>query len=311
MRDRTEILVVGAGVIGLTTALVLARAGHRVRIRTDRPPHRTTSAAAGAMIGPVPDPDPQVQKWLEHSDPVFRALAQDPATGVRIADGRIVEPGLPERIRSIPGYAPCHDGPAGIDDLIHVRLPVVDMRRYLPWLVDRLADLGVPIAVDPVPDLAAAVGLAPVVLNCTGAAAARWADDPTVRPVRGRQVVVRNPGLTDFFYQGGPVGSSWVNWFPHGDRVLVGGCAEPDVWDDSPDPAAVGPLLARAARLEPRLAGAEVLGSVTGLRPSRPMVRIDAEDIGGTRVVHHYGHGGNGVMLSWATAREAARLVGH
>lgn len=309
MSDRTEILVVGAGVIGLTTALVLARAGHRVRIRTDRPPHRTTSAAAGAVIGPVPDPDPQLQTWLEYSDPVFRALAQDSSTGVRIADGRIAEPGLPEWVGTIPGYAPCPETPGGISDLIRVRLPVVDMQRYLRWLTAELDALGVPVVVDPVPDLSAARDLAPVVVNCTGAAAARWAGDPSVRPVRGRQVVVRNPGLTDFFYQGGPVGSSWVNWFAHGDRVLVGGCAEPDTWDDSPDPAAVAPLLARAAQVEPRLADAEVLDLLTGLRPFRPTVRIEAENLGGTRVVHHYGHGANGVMLSWATAREAAELV--
>jgi D-amino-acid oxidase len=38
-------------------------------------------------------------------------------------------------------------------------------------------------------------------------------------------------------------------------------------------------------------------------------VRLEAEDVGGTRVVHNYGHGGNGVMLSWGCARAASDLL--
>ena len=46
-----------------------------------------------------------------------------------------------------------------------------------------------------------------------------------------------------------------------------------------------------------------------GLRPARPQVRLEAEDVGGSRVVHCYGHGGAGVTLSWGCADEVAGLV--
>jgi D-amino-acid oxidase len=49
---------------------------------------------------------------------------------------------------------------------------------------------------------------------------------------------------------------------------------------------------------------------VTGLRPDRPAVRVEAEPLGSGLCVHNYGHGGNGVSLSWGCAREAAELVG-
>jgi D-amino-acid oxidase len=48
----TEVLVIGCGVSGLTTAVCLVEAGLSVRIRTDALPESTTSAAAGAMWGP-------------------------------------------------------------------------------------------------------------------------------------------------------------------------------------------------------------------------------------------------------------------
>jgi D-amino-acid oxidase len=38
------------------------------------------------------------------------------------------------------------------------------------------------------------------------------------------------------------------------------------------------------------------------LRPGRPSVRLEAEWIGDSLVVHNYGHGGAGVTLSWGCA---------
>ena len=47
-----SVLVVGAGVSGLTTAICLAEAGRGVRVWTAEPPQRTTSVVAGALWGP-------------------------------------------------------------------------------------------------------------------------------------------------------------------------------------------------------------------------------------------------------------------
>ncbi|EUA43096.1 FAD dependent oxidoreductase family protein [Mycobacterium xenopi 3993] len=68
-------------------------------------------------------------------------------------------------------------------------------------------------------------------------------------------------------------------------------------------------ILQRCRAIEPRLADAEVVETITGLRPGRPAVRVEVEPVGRARCVHNYGHGGNGVTLSWGCARQAARLV--
>ena len=56
--------------------------------------------------------------------------------------------------------------------------------------------------------------------------------------------------------------------------------------------------------------GARVLAHRVGLRPARPEVRLEAEPLGGGRVLwHNYGHGGGGVTLSWGCALEITAAV--
>ena len=63
-----DVLVVGAGVVGLTTALCLAESGLRVGIRTAAPPGASTSAAAGAVWGPVmAGPAQRIREWARTS----------------------------------------------------------------------------------------------------------------------------------------------------------------------------------------------------------------------------------------------------
>ena len=54
-----------------------------------------------------------------------------------------------------------------------------------------------------------------------------------------------------------------------------------------------------------RLAGAEVLRSLVGLRQFRRAVRLDRDG----DVVHCYGHGGSGVTLSWGCADDVLAAV--
>ena len=47
-----------------------------------------------------------------------------------------------------------------------------------------------------------------------------------------------------------------------------------------------------------------------GLRPGRPEVRLETDTVpDGRPVVHNYGHGGSGYILSWGCAHEVADLV--
>ena len=107
-----KIVVVGAGVSGLTCAVALleaSRGGAEVSVLTAGAPAGTVSAVAGAMLGPVfGSGDERSLAWERHSDAVFRKLAGDPATGVRLLRGRLLAapelgPGLPPWVEQVPG----------------------------------------------------------------------------------------------------------------------------------------------------------------------------------------------------------------
>ena len=74
-----EVVVIGAGVIGLTSAVQLAEAGHRVSVVAAEPPRATTSAVAGALWGPwLVEPRERVLPWAAHTLTVLRELAGQP-----------------------------------------------------------------------------------------------------------------------------------------------------------------------------------------------------------------------------------------
>jgi len=135
---RPDVIVLGAGVIGLTTAVCLAEQGLQVQIRTRAAPSATTSAVASAMIGPSFAPaDDSLGIRERVGIEEFTVLADVEDTGVALRRGRLVsrQAGpLP------PGVELCADVelPAGF----WATLPLVDMPAYLNYLVRRLAGAG-------------------------------------------------------------------------------------------------------------------------------------------------------------------------
>ena len=79
-------VVIGAGVSGLTSAVCLVEAGHSVRVWAADLPLDTTSLVAGGLWGPsFQAPVDKTLAWTHTSLRDFRALAEDPETGVRMA----------------------------------------------------------------------------------------------------------------------------------------------------------------------------------------------------------------------------------
>jgi len=78
---------------------------------------------------------------------------------------------------------------------------------------------------------------------------------------------------------------------------------------------ALMPRIGRSDEKKPKLAAVKVdrsriLRTIVGLRPFRPSgYLVRGEKLGAKTVVHHYGHGGAGVTLSWGTAELAANQV--
>jgi D-amino-acid oxidase len=104
-----------------------------------------------------------------------------------------------------------------------------------------------------------------------------------------------------------PAGVTYI--IPRREDCILGGTADEDQWDTTPDPVIAESILRRCIAIEPRLADAEILEHTVGLRPGRDAIRLEREDRDGRVIVHNYGHGGAGVTLSWGCAEEVVALL--
>jgi D-amino-acid oxidase len=305
-----DIVVVGAGVVGLTTAISLAEAGLSTRVIAAEPPPAVTSVAAGAIWGPVRcGPRDRCRDWARTGLEVLGALAGEPSAGVHQSHGREVSraatapPSWADLLPDLRVLAAA-ELPAGFSSGWSYTAPSVSMPVYLEYLIRRYQSLGGTVGYATVTSLASVD--APVVVNCTGIGARALVPDASLVPVRGQVVVAENPGISEFYIDHGTDGTpDYVYAFPHGEVVILGGTAEEGAADWAPRPEVSARILRDCAAAFPVLRDARVVTERVGLRPCRPEVRLEAEALPGGRVLwHNYGHGGAGVTLSWGCARE-------
>ncbi len=301
------VTVIGAGVSGLTTAVVLRRAGFAVEVITDRPPEELVSWVAGA-IWTTPDlaGDQPTARWALRSREVFADLAERADTGVSPLYQRELFREDPGRIwwESTP-WVERLDPPTGYAAALGVRGFVIDPSEYLPWLRRALEQMGGAVTTRHITDLDDIDG---DVINASGLGAELLAGDASVYPIRGQVVAVTAPavgeGVSD---ESDPDRIAYV--YPRRREVILGGVRQVGVADLDGDPTETERILADTAVLDPRLVGASLVDVRVGLRPGRDCVRVELETGGDRRIVHNYGHAGQGYLLSWGCADQVLALL--
>lgn len=303
-----QITVVGAGVIGLTTAVVLQRDGHRVQVIAAERGERTTSAAAAALWYPFQaSPPERVNAWSQRTlDELTRIAREHPEAGVDLVT--CLEAADETRL---PWWAPCAPDlsidpgphPLGAPHSFRFTAPRVEPSLYLPWLESRLER---PVRVERVRSLAAVEG--DCVVNCTGLGARALTGDTELRALYG-QVAITEPGeiSPDVALGDERNEASLMYVIPRRREIVIGGCVVPSADDRSlaPDPELTDAMLqrVRAAGLGP----GRLIRARAGLRPYRNTVRLEREG----RVIHNYGHGGAGYTLAWGCADEVSAMLRH
>ncbi|XP_003737378.1 D-aspartate oxidase [Galendromus occidentalis] len=183
---------------------------------------------------------------------------------------------------------------------------VADPQKYLPYLEDQLRQRGVRFLQYRVDDLADLAERFDIVVNCSGLGAKHLAKDNRVVPIRGQVVKVRNkPEVTHFYYADDYYILPGVDW------VTLGGTRNFANSDLRVSKCDRENILRGCQQILPLLKANEEIADMVGLRPYRSPVRVEAVKFPNSDswLVHNYGHGGQGVNLSWGTAREATRLI--
>lgn len=302
-----QITVVGAGVIGLTTALALEERGHDVRILAAATGAHTTSDVAGAVWFPYrAGPPAKVAIWAARTRSWLETFASEHEAGVDLLTGY--------EITTDEGMDPPRPWWAAAIDVARAPAPVtgaplawqfaaprVEPARFLPWLAARLR---ASIEVAQVSDLAAVSG--DLVVNCTGLGARTLVGDPEVSALFG-QIVIAAPGAVDLTVtvtdHRDPDAIFYV--IPRRHELVLGGVTRAMAHDAAHerDPDVSRRILDHAAALGIPIG--EVLRERTGLRPYRNEVRL--ERVG--RVIHNYGHGGAGFTLCHGCAEDVVALA--
>lgn len=304
-----NIAVVGAGVIGLTTAIELQRGGHRVTIFARERPAYTTSAVPAAIWFPYhAQPEADVVRWALATRERLRAFVDEPRAGVRWVDfSRVWKDSQPpvEKWMDELTWLTQDELPNGFRYGYKVPVPLMENPAYLTFLASLFDGEVVTTelrSLDEVPDSC------DTIVNCTGYGAKSLCNDPELTPGRGAVVVAERIASERHVVHDEDAATLMYVVSRSGDCVL-GGCDEPnDVLATSRAEAEA--ILRRCAVVgdcaEVRLRSVEV-----GIRPVRETgVRLAAETLAdGRTVVHNYGHGGSGFTLSWGCAEDVATRV--
>lgn len=251
------VAVIGAGVMGLTTARLVQEAGFPVTIYTAELPPDTTSNLAGGQWGPtghyreaaVTDEwRSQYKAALALSWQRFQAMDAE-RYGIRwlptyTEADRVGSPGLE------PYYAGSRmlsaaDHPFAAEDLAVYRTMYVEMGRYMAQLTGDVLRAGGGIQVRRFAEPSEVLELPQrLVFNCTGLGARALFGDEELGPARGQIVVLRPQPEVRYAYTL-PAGYM----FPRADGIILGGTFERGEWSTVPEPATIRRILAAHQRV--------------------------------------------------------------
>ncbi|XP_029282468.1 D-aspartate oxidase [Cottoperca gobio] len=323
---RVRVVVVGAGVVGFSTAVCIAEAlpPCSVTLLGDRfSPDTTSDGAAGLMFtAQFPDVPLETQRrWFQLSFDHLLHIAQSevaPEAGVMLSSGWQIFRDVPAEQK--PFWSDFVIGFRFMSDGELKRFPdhkfghafttiKCECSSYLPWLEKRFRKAGGWVEQRRVESLQELSSSYDIIVNCSGLGSRELASDEAVQPVRGQVLKMKAPWLKHFIRDGD--GMTYI--YPGIHSVIVGGTRQEGDWRLQVDEGDTRSILERCSRLEPSLRRARVLSQWVGLRPSRRNPRVEREllQLQGRSmpVVHNYGHGGVGVTLAWGTALDALGLV--
>ncbi|KAK9775487.1 putative FAD dependent oxidoreductase-like protein [Seiridium cardinale] len=339
-----QVVVIGAGVIGLSSALRLQEDGHKVTIiARDLPgPFETidprlqinyTSPWGGAHNRWVPPTNATEEREHHFALKTFERMLEiqrsNPEAGITLM------PGIEYLEAPSPVYEALTEAKASAMGLAGFRLFApeefpdskvrlgftydtwcVNPMVYCSFLLRRFGFRGGEVVKREVRDPSEVfamqdLGNVNFVVNCSG----NGFNDENVFITRGQTCLVANSCPATVTRQNAD--GSWTFSVPRNFEggTIIGGTKEPNNWEAEPSQQVRESLLKKFATAYPAILADDgkytVIKDIVGRRPTRRGgMRLEAEIIqGGKCIVHAYGLGGRGYELSWGVAEGAADLL--
>ncbi|EKD19206.1 uncharacterized protein L3040_009354 [Drepanopeziza brunnea f. sp. 'multigermtubi'] len=289
----SNIVVIGAGVSGLTTALLLSRnPNYRVTVVAKHMPGdydvEFTSPWAGANYMPHAHrfANEAEKKYEQNTWPELKRLAEDvPESGIHFQDIVVYERNKDagsasgKHFRALarpdswfntvaPNFRVLSSAelPRTVDSGIGFTSVCINTVQYLPWIISQCVRQGCTIHRANLRHILDAGKLhhtgqeADLVVNCTGLLASRLGGvmDKDVVPARGQVVVVRNdPGMM-VAVSGTDDGEEELCYIMKratGGGTVLGGTYQVGNWESQPDHSTAVRIMQRAVELCPALTG--------------------------------------------------------
>jgi glycine oxidase len=319
-------------VIGLSTALELARAGASCSVIGQRRAGIASLAAAGLLAPSIGHLHDEVRPFFFGSlelYPAFVDLLREFEPSLALVRGLLdVTPPDPARPRDIPprlttaevgmlepavvasAGATYHPSNGAIDNVALVRAlrlaldaqPDVDVIEHDPAVSVSFSEREPAVLLE-----SGARHSAPVIVLAAGAWSPQLQGLPRpipISPLKGQMLALRSTVL------GRAVMGSDVYLVPRSTELVVGATVERAGFDVETDRAALEVLRAAAISVVPDLADAPIVRSWAGIRPATPdMLPIIGFEPTEPRLIYACGHSKNGILLAPATAVAAAALA--
>jgi D-amino-acid oxidase len=250
------VAVLGAGVMGLSTARLVQEAGFPVTIYAAALPPDTTSNIAGGQFHPyalfrdsevTSEFRRQFARALDYSWRRFQIMVGE-EYGVRWLP-TYVETDSPEA-KLLETFPPVNrmlrpaEHPFPLATVLRYDTMYVETGRYLRQMLRDVQIAGGKIEVRRFAT-PADIGTVPeaLVFNCTGLGSRELFGDTELRPARGQLAILEPQAEVRYAVTGGP-----GYMFPRPDGIILGGTFEVDQWSTVPEPATIARIVARQKR---------------------------------------------------------------
>src|SRR3954466_15074071 len=246
------VAVIGAGVVGLSTARLVQEAGFPVTVYAAALPPETTSNIAGGQWHPFGlfredsvtlEFMAQFRRALDYSWRRFQIMVGDDY-GIRWLP-TYVETDSPDA-KIIANFPPINrmltpaEHPFPWTSTLRYDTMYVETGRYLRQMIRDVQLAGGKIEIRKFASPADISALPEsLVFNCTGLGSRDLFNDQGLHPARGQLAILEPQPEVRYAFTGGP-----GYMFPRPDGIILGGTFEVDEWDTTPEPATIQRIIA-------------------------------------------------------------------